>query len=260
MRWVAVPQGTVRLRLAFDADWRYEQQLAAQTLAADDVAVIDRAPRRDACSVAGGQVGGGAARLLGRRPDRGTAVADSYRGKLWSGHGRETGAGPFPNRARDGLEISALLTLPVGAGRFPSSSCRMAARSIGTARASIGWCSFLASRGYGVLQPQFRGSAVWFGFPAAGYWQWGQGMQADISDGDPLADRNQNGRSGRIAIVGMSYGGYIALLGLVRDEALYRCAGAFAPVTDVVRPVARRASGPRPLDDFLKTNLSAVGG
>ena len=95
-----------------------------------------------------------------------------------------------------------------------------------------------ASRGYAVLQVNFRGSA---GFGAqhlqAGYGQWGRKMQTDLSDGV----RHLAGQGlidpARVCIVGASYGGYAALAGATLDRGVYRCAASVAGVSDLRRMV-----------------------
>lgn len=92
----------------------------------------------------------------------------------------------------------------------------------------------LASRGYTVFQPQFRGSAG-FGrsFEQAGYRQWGRAMQDDITAGvEYLISKGVADRQ-RICIVGASYGGYAALWGLIKTPSLYRCGVSFAGVSDI---------------------------
>ena len=93
---------------------------------------------------------------------------------------------------------------------------------------------FLASRGYGVFQPQFRGSeGMGQAFSRAGYRQWGRIMQHDISDGVAhlVATGAADGR--RVCIVGGSYGGYAALAGATLTPELYRCAASIAGVSDL---------------------------
>jgi dipeptidyl aminopeptidase/acylaminoacyl peptidase len=93
---------------------------------------------------------------------------------------------------------------------------------------------FLASRGYAVLAPEFRGSR---GFGRAhfraGWKQWGLAMQDDIADGARWAVAQGIADPKRICIMGASYGGYAALMGLVRDPGLYRCAVNYVGVTDI---------------------------
>ncbi len=83
----------------------------------------------------------------------------------------------------------------------------------------------LASRGYGVLQVNFRGSGG-FGldFEKAGYGKWGSLMQDDLTDATMALVESGVADKDRICIFGHSYGGYAALMGAVREPALYRCA------------------------------------
>jgi len=96
------------------------------------------------------------------------------------------------------------------------------------------WAQGLASRGYTVLQVNFRGSG---GYGQAheriGYRQWGTLMQDDLTDavrwaiGKGIADAN------RVCIAGASYGGYASLMSPVREPDLYRCAIGLAGVYDL---------------------------
>lgn len=98
------------------------------------------------------------------------------------------------------------------------------------------WTQFLASRGYAVFQPNFRGGDG-FGraFAEAGYRQWGRRMQDDITDGlkhlvtSGLADPQ------RVCIFGWSYGGYAALAGGALTPDLYKCVIAGAGPSDLLR-------------------------
>jgi dipeptidyl aminopeptidase/acylaminoacyl peptidase len=92
---------------------------------------------------------------------------------------------------------------------------------------------FLASRGWLVIEPEFRGSDGYGRVHMeAGFRQWGQAMQDDVADA-LLWARAQGLAGDRACIVGGSYGGYSALMGLVRHPELYRCASAWVAVTDL---------------------------
>ncbi len=147
-------------------------------------------------------------------------------------------------RARDGLEIPTYLTLPPG---VTLASARAAVTKLPLVvsvhggphvrGATWGWqphVQFLASRGYAVLQPEFRGSA---GFGRrhllAGFQQWGLAMQDDLADVARWAVDQGVADARRVAIEGASYGGYAALMGLVKDGELFRCAVCAAGVTDL---------------------------
>jgi len=143
----------------------------------------------------------------------------------------------FRYKARDGLDIPALLTLPPGAKRTGLPLVVMVHGGPQVRGASWGWSpdsQFLASRGYAVLEPEFRGSK---GFGArherAGYKQWGLAMQDDIADGVRWAIDKGIVDPQRICIAGGSYGGYATLMGLVNDPDLYKCGINFVGVTDI---------------------------
>jgi dipeptidyl aminopeptidase/acylaminoacyl peptidase len=83
----------------------------------------------------------------------------------------------------------------------------------------------LATRGYAVLQVNFRGSTGYgTAFEMAGRGQWGRAMQDDLSDATRWAVDEGLADAQRICIMGGSYGGYASLMGVVREPALYRCA------------------------------------
>jgi dipeptidyl aminopeptidase/acylaminoacyl peptidase len=93
---------------------------------------------------------------------------------------------------------------------------------------------FLASRGYAVLQPQFRGSSGFGKAHAdAGRRQWGLRMQDDVTDAVRAAVERGIADPKRICIVGWSYGGYSALAGAAFTPELYACAASIAGVADL---------------------------
>jgi dipeptidyl aminopeptidase/acylaminoacyl peptidase len=140
-------------------------------------------------------------------------------------------------KARDGLDIPAYLTLPRGA---PKKNLPMIMYVHGgpyVRGATWGWDSevqFLASRGYAVLQPEYRGSTG-FGVKhfQAGWKQWGLAMQDDLADGAKWAIAQGIADPKRICIMGASYGGYATLMGLINDPTLYRCGVQWVGVSDI---------------------------
>jgi acetyl esterase/lipase len=140
-------------------------------------------------------------------------------------------------KARDGLEIPAWLTVPRGA---KGKKVPMVVLVHGGPYMRGGhwhWDSesqFLASRGYAVLEPEFRGS-VGYGFNhfRAGWKQWGLAMQNDVADGANWAVAQGIADPSRICIAGASYGGYATLMGLVNDADLYRCGVNWVGVSDI---------------------------
>lgn len=145
-------------------------------------------------------------------------------------------------RARDGRELPLWLTLPAGFERragAPSTPPRAAVVLVHGGPWLRGgyweWSAmeqFLASRGYVVISPEFRGSAGYgFAHQVAGYRQWGQAMQDDVADATRWA--REQGLADRFCIAGASFGGYSALMGLVRHGELYRCGVAWAAASDL---------------------------
>jgi len=93
---------------------------------------------------------------------------------------------------------------------------------------------FLASRGYGVLQVNFRGSGGrGQGFMESGYREWGGRIQDDIADGVHWAIDNHLVDSGKTCIYGASFGGYAALMNPIRYPDLYKCAIGYVGVYDL---------------------------
>ncbi len=144
--------------------------------------------------------------------------------------------------AADGFQIPAFLTLPAGK---PASALPLIVFPHGgpAARDMPGfdwWAQAMASRGYAVLQPQFRGSDG-FGWAhlAAGFGQWGRKMQTDLSDGVRALAAQGIVDPKRVCIVGASYGGYAALAGATLDRGVYRCAVSVSGVSDPARMMGR---------------------
>ncbi len=140
-------------------------------------------------------------------------------------------------KARDGLDIPGLLTLPATSGRSNLPMVVLVHGGPWVRGASWGWRpepQFLASRGYAVLELEFRGSTG-FGMNhfVAGMKQWGLAMQNDIADGTRWAIAQGIADPARICIAGASYGGYAALMGLVNDPDLFRCGIEWIGVTDI---------------------------
>lgn len=144
--------------------------------------------------------------------------------------------------ARDGTQIPAYLTTPPqGEAPFPTV---VMPHGGPTSRDYLTWdyqVQFLASRGYAVLQPNFRGSSG-FGedFKHAGYEQWGLLMQDDVTDGAKAMIDQGITDPDRLCIVGSSYGGYAALMGAVVTPDLFQCAVSFAGVTDILKTIAEK--------------------
>ena len=143
---------------------------------------------------------------------------------------------PVRYKARDGLEIPSLLTLPAGGAK--NAPLVVLVHGGPYVRGNVwGWkgeTQFLASRGYAVLEPDFRGST---GYGSrhfrAGWKQWGLAMQNDIADGARWAIAQGFADPKRVCIAGASYGGYAVLMGLANDPDLYKCGVSWVGVTDI---------------------------
>lgn len=144
-------------------------------------------------------------------------------------------------KARDGLEIAAVLTLPRGssARNLPLILMPHGGPSARDEEEWDWWSQFLAERGYAVIKPNYRGSTG-YGTPfldkAEG--QWGLAMQDDLNDAVKALVDQGIADPKRVCIVGGSYGGYAALRAAQRDGKLFRCAVSFAGVSDLARMVA----------------------
>ena len=139
-------------------------------------------------------------------------------------------------KARDGADIPAYLTLPPDAG-FGIHPLVVLPHGGPHARdyPTFDWIvQFLATQGYAVLQPQFRGSTG-FGeaFEKAGYRQWGGLMQDDVTDGVRALIDQKVADPKHVCIVGFSYGGYAALAGAAFTPDLYACAISVNGVSDL---------------------------
>ena len=92
----------------------------------------------------------------------------------------------------------------------------------------------LASRGYHVLQVNFRGSGGYgHRYMRRGFGEWGALMQDDITDATRWAIKSGLADADRVCIMGASYGGYAALMGVTREPDLYRCAVGMAGIYDL---------------------------
>jgi dipeptidyl aminopeptidase/acylaminoacyl peptidase len=143
---------------------------------------------------------------------------------------------PVTYRARDGLEIPAYLTLPVGR---PAKNLACIVNPHGGPWARDSWVfnpevQFLANRGYCVLQMNFRGSTGYGRkFWEASFGQWGLKMQDDVTDGAHWLASQGIADPKRIGIYGGSYGGYATLAGVVYTPELYAAAVDFVGVSNL---------------------------
>lgn len=142
----------------------------------------------------------------------------------------------FTYLAQDGLEIQAYLSLPTH-NKADTYPLVVLPHGGPQSRDMLGFdwmVQALTSRGYAVVQPNFRGSTG-FGpdFEAAGYGEWGRKMQTDLSDAVAHLIKQGVTTADRVSIMGGSYGGYAALAGVTLQSDIYNCAISIAGVSDL---------------------------
>ncbi|HMN44899.1 MAG TPA: S9 family peptidase [Povalibacter sp.] len=139
-------------------------------------------------------------------------------------------------KAADGTEIPGYLTVPPG---LRAENLPLIVMPHGGPIARDTWDfdflrAFLVSRGYAVLQMNFRGSSGygdnWY---HAAHQDWGGLTYSDITDGARWAVSQGIADPKRMCVVGWSFGGYAALVGAVRNNDLYRCSVSIAGVADL---------------------------
>ncbi|MEP1229585.1 MAG: prolyl oligopeptidase family serine peptidase [Litorimonas sp.] len=121
------------------------------------------------------------------------------------------------------------------------------------------FAQFFATRGYGVLQMNFRGSDG-FGkaYKEAGRNNWTI-MQEDVEDGTRWLFEKGYADPKRTCIAGWSYGGYAALMGAAKNPELYNCAISMAGVTDIralIRDESRYRFGKASAKNFVGAGFS----
>ena len=143
-------------------------------------------------------------------------------------------------KARDGMSIPVMITQPAG----PPQAKRPAVVLVhgGPWARGTHWADwerdaeaqFLASRGYVVIEPEFRGSEGYGNrLFHAGFKQWGLAMQDDVSDAMDFAVSKGWVDPQRVCIGGASYGGYATLMGLAKEPERYRCGFEWVGVSDI---------------------------
>jgi dipeptidyl aminopeptidase/acylaminoacyl peptidase len=139
--------------------------------------------------------------------------------------------------ARDGMSIPVLVTHPPGKPNGSQPAVMLVHGGPWLRGTHWAWepeAQFLASRGYVVIEPEFRGSQG-YGFKhfRAGWKQWGLAMQDDLADAVQWAAERGWVDATRVCIAGASYGGYATLMGLVRHHDLYQCGIEWVGVSDI---------------------------
>jgi dipeptidyl aminopeptidase/acylaminoacyl peptidase len=143
---------------------------------------------------------------------------------------------PIEIKARDGLMLHGWLTRPNNA----SAKTPLVVLPHGGPYQIVdrwgydGETQLLASRGYAVLQVNFRGSAGYgMAFAKAGLGEWGMKMQTDITDATRWLIAQGKVDSSKVCIYGASYGAYAAMMAVATEPSLFRCAIGYSGVYDL---------------------------
>ena len=139
-------------------------------------------------------------------------------------------------KARDGRDLPVWVTTPAGKAETPRAAVVLVHGGPWLRGTYWRWnadAQFLASRGYVVIEPEYRGS-MGYGREhfRAGFKNWGTTMQDDIADAARWAADKGMVDGKRVCVAGASYGGYATLMSAIRYPDLYRCGVARVAVTD----------------------------
>ena len=139
-------------------------------------------------------------------------------------------------KARDGLSIEGYILLPVeGIKKNNPAIILPHGGPMARDHGGFDWfAEFFASRGYVVLQPNFRGSSGYgFDFAMQSIGDWGGAMQDDLGDAVNWLVENYTVDKNSVCILGGSYGGYAAMMAAVKQQQIFKCAASFAGVSDL---------------------------
>ncbi|SFS06060.1 Dipeptidyl aminopeptidase/acylaminoacyl peptidase [Dyella sp. OK004] len=162
--------------------------------------------------------------------------------KLFTGHPwidptRMAERRPLRFKASDGMELEAILTIPPGRGE--ANLPMVLLPHGGPHGINDDWfydrdAQFLASRGYLVLQVNYRGSdGRGRNFTEDGYLKWGTRIQQDLIDGVKWAVAENYADPKRVCVYGASFGGYSAMMTTIRAPDMFKCAVGYAGVYDL---------------------------
>ncbi|AOW77754.1 hypothetical protein A3Q34_13395 [Colwellia sp. PAMC 20917] len=181
---------------------------------------------------------------------------------------------PFQFEASDGMSLHGYLTLPT----TPMSNNKKPPLIIhphgGPQSRDYQYFSpfvqYFASKGYAVLQVNFRGSTGFSNaYQTAGYQQWGKRMQDDIYEAIDWLAETELVDTNNSCIVGASYGGYVALTAAFQRPKQFKCIASIAGIGDLLelakdkyryeskRPFIDKTIG-NPTDDKTIASLKAT--
>lgn len=138
--------------------------------------------------------------------------------------------------ARDGRTIPAYLTLPEGEGPFPLIVMPHGGPWVEWRPTAFDeWTQLLATNGYAVLDPLFRGTqGLGNDHWTSSFGEWGKAMSDDMDDGALFLVDQGVADPERLAMFGWSFGGYSAFAASIREPQIYQCTIAGAGVGDPV--------------------------
>jgi dipeptidyl aminopeptidase/acylaminoacyl peptidase len=174
---------------------------------------------------------------------------------------------PMHFTASDGKPLEAILTVPAGASMNDLPMVLLPHG--GPFDIYDTWffdedAQFLASRGYLVLQVNFRGSGGRGpDFVDAGYGQWGARIQQDLIDGVKWAETQHYADPKRVCVFGASFGGYSAMMATIRAPGVFKCAIGYAGIYDLAMmydkgDIKDRKSGKNYLEQAIGKDPSAL--
>ncbi|WP_274055387.1 prolyl oligopeptidase family serine peptidase [Thalassomonas actiniarum] len=163
----------------------------------------------------------------------------------------------FSVTTQDNAEIEAILTRPVENGNnvllvYPHGG-PVGVRDFATYNPET---QYLVSRGYSVLNVNFRGSSG-FGkqFKASGVAQFGQWIEKDITAA--VEHVRENYPYEQACTIGSSYGGYSAMMLAINKPEYYQCVISMYGIYDL--PLLFNASNFKTQEEHIKSVEAAVG-
>jgi dipeptidyl aminopeptidase/acylaminoacyl peptidase len=243
----------------FDGEDEETALLASLDLAFEDFAVDITSTTRDGNLLLArvySDVDPGRFFLYDRKASKATYLLSS---RPWIDPAQMAEMKPIALKARDGRELRGYLTLPPGVeGKALPLIVNPHGGPHGV-RDDWGFnpeVQYFANRGYAVLQVNYRGSGGYGReFLSSGYKRWGTAMQDDLTDSVRWAIAQGIADPARVCIYGASYGGYAALMSVVREPDLYRCSIGYVGVYSL--PLMKR-KGDIPESEFGRAFLARV--
>jgi dipeptidyl aminopeptidase/acylaminoacyl peptidase len=168
----------------------------------------------------------------------------------------------FVYTTHDGVDIHGYLTRPPGA---PSGPLPMVVIPHGgpMVRDQFDfdlWSQFIATRGYLVYQPNFRGSGgygqKWL---ESGFREWGGKMQDDVAEGVKALIASGQADPARICVFGGSYGGYTALMQGAQHPDIYKCVVSWAGISDLPKQLKFDRNSDGSSNEVFKYEVKEIG-